>query len=146
MAQLEKEPMESGWEIRAFGVLLSKLLCPNRSALEKGPFPASAGMKHQATSPCWDDGKSNTRAGLLSMLRCTAKALQCARYLQDGELQVVANWNTCPGTAHRCSCLGEQPQHEELTEAAAFREEGPRLEHPIWQDLEALKKEDAHTS
>lgn len=86
MAQLEEEPTGSGWDIRAFGVFLSKLLYPNRSALEKGPSPANAGTKHQATSPCWDDGKLNTRAGLLSTL-----GLQCAEYLQDGVLQVVAN-------------------------------------------------------
>lgn len=121
---------QSFWSA-SFKAALPKQECPG-----EGTIPCK----------CWDDGKSNMRAGLLSTLRCTAKALQCARYLQDGELQVVANWNTCPGTAPRCSCLGEQPQHKELTEAAAFREEGPRLEHPIWQDLEALRKEDAHTS
>lgn len=91
MAPPEKEPVESGWEIRAFGVFLSELLCPNRSALEKGQSPANAGTKHQATSPCWDDGKLNTRAGLLSTLRCKAKALQRAEYLQDGVLQDLAS-------------------------------------------------------
>lgn len=91
MAQLEEEPTESGWEIRALGAFLSKLLCPNRSTLEKGPSPANAGIEHQASSPCWDDGKLNIfRTALLSALG-QAKALQCAKYLQDGELQVVAS-------------------------------------------------------